>query len=133
MLQLRQHPAAYRDAHRGRSATTGDGRRKHLQRKRPCRTDPPCGSDRADDPQLRARLLHVITGLGFITGIIAIVFAAQVNGKINSGDYAGAVEASKVARILNWVSLGILAVGVLIIAILVIFTILVLVGAAASA
>ena len=74
-----------------------------------------------------------ITGLGVITGIIAIVFAAQVNGKLNSGDYAGAVEASKMARILNWVSLGILAVGVLIIAILVIFTILVLVGAAASA
>jgi hypothetical protein len=67
-----------------------------------------------------------ITGLGVITSIIAIVFAAQVNGKLNSGNYAGAVEASKVARILNWVSLGILAVGVLIIAILAIFTIFVL-------
>jgi Interferon-induced transmembrane protein/zinc-ribbon domain len=42
-----------------------------------------------------------ITGLGVITSIIAIVFAAQVNGKLNRGDYAGAVEASKVARILN--------------------------------
>ena len=73
-----------------------------------------------------------ITGLGVITGIIAIVFAAQVNGKLNSGDYAGAVEASKVARILNWVSLGILAVGVLIIAILV-FIFLIAIFAAASA
>src|SRR3990170_4318267 len=73
-----------------------------------------------------------ITGLGVITGIIAIVFAAQVNGKLNSGDYAGAVETSKVARILNWVSLGILAVGVLIIAILV-FIFLIAIFAAASA
>ncbi len=74
-----------------------------------------------------------ITGLGVITGIIAIVFAAQVNGKLNSGDYAGAVEASKVARILNWVSLGILAVGVLIIAILVLIFLIAIFAAAGSA
>lgn len=31
-------------------------------------------------------------------GIVSIVFAAQVDGKYNSGDYAGAVEASQKAK-----------------------------------
>jgi len=31
-------------------------------------------------------------------GIVSIVFAAQVDGKYNSGDYAGAVASSKSAR-----------------------------------
>jgi len=31
-------------------------------------------------------------------GIASIVFAAQVDGKYNSGDYAGAVEASEKAK-----------------------------------
>jgi hypothetical protein len=37
-------------------------------------------------------------------GIPAIVFAAQVNSKLEGGDYAGAVEASKKAKIWCWVS-----------------------------
>jgi len=31
-------------------------------------------------------------------GVVAIVFASQVNGRYNSGDYAGAQEASSKAR-----------------------------------
>jgi len=31
-------------------------------------------------------------------GVVAIVFAAQVNSKLSAGDYAGAVEASKKAK-----------------------------------
>ena len=41
------------------------------------------------------------------TGIVAIVFAAQVNGKLASGDYAGALGASRNARTWCWVSFGI--------------------------
>jgi hypothetical protein len=37
-------------------------------------------------------------------GIPAIVFAAQVNGKLAAGDYEGAVETSKKAKRWCWVS-----------------------------
>jgi DNA-directed RNA polymerase subunit RPC12/RpoP len=37
-------------------------------------------------------------------GIVAIVFAAQVNGKLAAGDYQGAVSASGSARTWCWVS-----------------------------
>jgi hypothetical protein len=48
------------------------------------------------------------------TGIAAIVYAAQVNGKLQAGDYAGAQAASNNAKMWCWVSLGLgLAVGVL--------------------
>jgi hypothetical protein len=48
------------------------------------------------------------------TGIAAIVYAAQVNGKLQAGDYAGAQAASKNAKMWCWISLGLgLAVGVL--------------------
>ena len=40
-------------------------------------------------------------------GIVSIVYAAQVNGKLQAGDYAGAVEVSKKARTWCWVSFGI--------------------------
>lgn len=40
-------------------------------------------------------------------GIVAIVFAAQVNGKLQSGDYAGAVSASKNAKLWCWIAFGI--------------------------
>lgn len=40
-------------------------------------------------------------------GIVSIVFAAQVNGKFDSGDYAGALDASKKAKTFCWVSFGI--------------------------
>jgi hypothetical protein len=37
-------------------------------------------------------------------GIVAIVFAAQVNGKLAAGDYQGAVSCSDSARTWCWVS-----------------------------
>ena len=40
-------------------------------------------------------------------GIVAIVFAAQVNGKLQAGDYAGAAQSSKSAKLWCWVSFGI--------------------------
>ena len=41
------------------------------------------------------------------SGIAAIVFAAQVNGKLSAGDYAGAVDLSKKAKLWCWVSFGV--------------------------
>ena len=40
-------------------------------------------------------------------GIVAIVYAAQVSGKLAAGDYAGAVEASNKAKTWCWVSFGV--------------------------
>ena len=37
-------------------------------------------------------------------GIVSIVYAAQVNGKLAAGDYNGAVSASNNARTWAWVS-----------------------------
>jgi ABC-type Fe3+ transport system permease subunit len=40
-------------------------------------------------------------------GIVAIVYAAQVDGKWGAGDYEGAIDASNKARTWCWVSFGI--------------------------
>ena len=40
------------------------------------------------------------------TGIVSIIYAAQVNGKLLAGDYAGAQEASRNAKTWCWVSFG---------------------------
>lgn len=48
--------------------------------------------------------------------IVGIVFAAQVNGKVQAGDIAGAQRASKNAKTWSWVSLGMGAFWVLILA-----------------
>jgi hypothetical protein len=46
-------------------------------------------------------------------GIVSIVYAAQVNGKVLAGDRAGALESSRNARMWAWISFGAgLAVGV---------------------
>ncbi len=47
-------------------------------------------------------------------GIVAIIFAAQVNGKVASGDLAGAADASKKAKLFSFIAIGIgLAVGLI--------------------
>lgn len=40
-------------------------------------------------------------------GIVAIVYAAQVNSKLAVGDFNGAVEASEKAKQFSWISFGI--------------------------
>ncbi|MDZ4848943.1 MAG: CD225/dispanin family protein [Pirellulaceae bacterium] len=39
-------------------------------------------------------------------GIVAIVFASQVNGKIAAGDHAGAKSSSDKAKLWCWISFG---------------------------
>src|SRR6185436_8213771 len=47
-------------------------------------------------------------------GIVAVIFAAQVNGKVQSGDIAGATDASKKAKLFSYIAIGIgLVVGVI--------------------
>jgi len=47
-------------------------------------------------------------------GIVAIVYSAQVNGKLKAGDYEGALESSNKAKTWGWVSFGIgLAIGLI--------------------
>ena len=40
-------------------------------------------------------------------GIVAIVYAAQVDGKYAAGDYQGAVDSASKAKTWSWVSFGI--------------------------
>jgi len=40
-------------------------------------------------------------------GIVAIVFAAQVNGKLAVGDFTGAMQTSDKAKMWCWISFGI--------------------------
>ena len=47
-------------------------------------------------------------------GIVAVIFAAQVNGKVASGDIAGATDASKKAKLFSFIAIGIgLVVGLI--------------------
>ena len=39
-------------------------------------------------------------------GIVAIVYAAQVSGKVASGDYAGALDSSRKAAMWCWIALA---------------------------
>lgn len=46
-------------------------------------------------------------------GIVAIIFAAQVNGKVAAGDIAGATDASKKAKMFSYISIGLGLAGIL--------------------
>jgi hypothetical protein len=46
--------------------------------------------------------------------IVAIIFAAQVNGKVAAGDMQGAMDASKKAKLFSFIAIGIgLVVGII--------------------
>lgn len=46
-------------------------------------------------------------------GIPALVFAAQVNGKVQAGDIPGAMESSRKAKVWSWWSFGVSLGGVI--------------------
>jgi hypothetical protein len=46
-------------------------------------------------------------------GIPAIVYAAQVNGKLAAGDVGGAIECSRKARMWSWIGFGVGVAGAL--------------------
>ena len=67
----------------------------------------PAGARPGDVPNylVQAILVTIFCCLPF--GIVAIVFAAQVNGKLERGDHEGALRASKTAKLWSWVSFGV--------------------------
>ena len=54
-------------------------------------------------------------------GIVAIIFAAQVNGKVASGDIAGATDSSKKAKMFSFIAIGLGAALILIYIIFIVF------------
>jgi hypothetical protein len=46
-------------------------------------------------------------------GVVAVIFAAQVNGKVAAGDTAGALDAAKKAKLFSFISIGLGAVGII--------------------
>ena len=56
-------------------------------------------------------------------GIVSIVFAAQVNGKLQAGDIAGARQASATARTWAWVSFGVALASVALYALMIVVAI----------
>lgn len=42
----------------------------------------------------------------FPLGIVSVIFAAQVNGKVASGDIAGAMDSSKKAKLFSFIGIG---------------------------
>ena len=47
----------------------------------------------------------------FPLGIISIIFAAQVNGKVAAGDTAGALDASKKAKMFSYIFIALGLIG----------------------
>ena len=44
-------------------------------------------------------------------GVVGVIFAAQVNGKVAAGDTAGALDASKKAKLFSFIAIGLGLVG----------------------
>ena len=51
--------------------------------------------------------------VGTIPGVVAIVFATQVNSKLSAGDRAGAEQASRNAKLWCWITTGLCILGLL--------------------
>lgn len=52
--------------------------------------------------------------IGLVVGIVSIVFSTQVDSKYRIGDYVGAENAAKNARILAFVAIGLGILGVIV-------------------
>ncbi|MDR3271984.1 MAG: CD225/dispanin family protein [Flavobacteriaceae bacterium] len=52
-------------------------------------------------------------GIGFILGIVAIVFSSQVNSKYDAKDYDGAANAAKTTKILSFIALALFAMNII--------------------
>jgi hypothetical protein len=84
-------------------------------------TPPPAGGAQPNVPNY---LVPAIISIFCCTplGIAALIFATQVNSKVQAGDIAGAMDASKKAKLFAFISIG---VGLLIILLYVIWIVLV--------
>ena len=71
--------------------------------------------------------------IGVITGIVAIVCGAQVNGKVAGNNYTGAHESSRAAKVWTWVTFAFVVLEFLILAAFLLFFLLAVVAGASSA
>jgi hypothetical protein len=55
-------------------------------------------------------------------GVVAVIFAAQVNGKVAAGDIAGATDSSKKAKMFSFIAIGL---GLLMIVCYILFIVLI--------
>jgi hypothetical protein len=46
-------------------------------------------------------------------GIVGVIFAAQVNGKVAAGDTAGALDAAKKAKMFSFIAIGLGLLGII--------------------
>lgn len=46
-------------------------------------------------------------------GVVGVIFAAQVNGKVAAGDVQGAVDASKKAKLFSYIAIGLGLAGII--------------------
>lgn len=65
------------------------------------------GQEYTDVPNYLVQAILVTIFCCLPLGIVAIVFAAQVNGKLASGDYQRAVSTSSTAKTWCWASFGV--------------------------
>ena len=63
-------------------------------------------SGKKDVPNYLVQAILVTIFCCWPFGIPAIVFAAQVNGKLGKGDYNGALESSRKAKMWSWIAFG---------------------------
>jgi hypothetical protein len=69
-------------------------------------------SSQADVPNYLVQAILTTIFCCLPLGIVSIVYAAQVNGKVAAGDYAGAMESSRNARLWAWISFGVGLLGI---------------------
>ena len=67
-------------------------------------TPPPAGAPAGVPNYLVVAIISLICC--FPLGIVAVIFAAQVNGKVASGDTAGALDSSKKAKMFAFIAIG---------------------------
>ena len=46
-------------------------------------------------------------------GIVAVIFAAQVNGKVQAGDISGATDSAKKAKMFSFIAIGLGLAGII--------------------
>ena len=68
-------------------------------------TPPPAAGTPASVPNYLVMSI-IATICCFPLGVIGLIFAAQVNGKVTAGDTAGAMDASKKAKLFSYIGLG---------------------------
>lgn len=66
----------------------------------------PPGAPGATVPNYLVQAILVTLCCCLPAGVVAIIYAAQVNSKLATGDVAGAMSASRNAKIWSWVGFG---------------------------